>query len=234
MADITSAASSLAIIPIGPTSPARTLTIGGRPVLDATVRALRATPAIGPIVLALDGVDAADCLSAIEDPDALGVTATATHASRWQAIAAALEAQPSPDTVVLHEPDRPLVTPDTIAALLAGIRADGAVLGLAVHETVKRVVGGRVVDTVPRETVHVLQAPSAFRRRALAAATARAVAERWACVDELQLALAAGLRVHLVDGSRANLAILSARDARYAELRSAAAEVRLDAAQAAS
>ena len=57
---ITSTSSPLAIIPIHPTSPAGQLTIGGRSVLDATVRALRAVPSIGSIVLALEGVDAGD------------------------------------------------------------------------------------------------------------------------------------------------------------------------------
>ncbi len=230
---ITSEPSALAIIPIHPTWPAGQLTIGGRSVLDATVRALRAVPSIGPIVLALEGVDAEACLSAIERPDELGVGATANHSSRWLAIAEALEAEPSLGTVLVHEPERPLLAPSSLTALLDGLRGDGAMLGIAVHETVKRVVAGRVVGTIPRETVYAVQAPSAFRREPFAAAVARAVAERWTCRDELALAGRAGLRVRLVDGPRSNLPIRSARDARYAELRSMADALRLDVALAA-
>ena len=230
---ITTASSSLAIIPIHPTSPAGRLTIGGRSVLDATVRALRAVPSIGPIILALEGVDAGTCLSAIERPDELRVSVTATHADRWQAIAEALDAEPTLDTVLLHEPERPLLTPASLTALLAALRGDGALLGVAVHETIKRVVDGLVVETIPRETVHAVQAPCVFRREPLAIAVKRAVAERWTCRDELQLARTAGLSLHLVDGPRSNLPIQSARDARYAELRSMAGELRLDVAMAA-
>lgn len=231
---ITSESSSLAIIPIHPTSPAGQLTIGGRPVLDATVRALRAVPSIGPIILALEGVDADACLSAIEHPEDLQVAVTATYSNRWQAIAAALELEPSRATVLLHEPERPLLTPASLTALLTGLRGDGALLGVAVHETVKRVVAGRVISTIPREGMHAVQAPCVFRREPLASAVSQAVAERWTCRDELALARAAGLSVHLVDGLRSNLPIQSARDARYAELRSMAGELRLDVALAAS
>ncbi len=230
---ITSEPSSLAIIPIHPTSPAGQLTIGGRSVLDATVRALRAVPSIGPIVLALEGVDADACLSAIERPDELRVAVTATHSNRWQAIASALEVEPSLGTVLLHEPERPLLTPASLTALIGALRGDGALLGVAVHETIKRVLAGRVVSTIPRETVHAVQAPCVFRREPLVSAVAQAVAERWPCRDELELARATGLRVHLVDGLRSNLPIQSARDARYAELRSMAGELRLDVALAA-
>lgn len=227
---IATAASSLVILPISAASPATRLVIGGRSVLDATVRALRAAPGIGPIVLALDGVDADACLSAIEHADELRVSATAPFPDRWRAIAAALEAEPSLETVVVHEPERPLLAPESLDALLDAIAADGAVLGTAVHETVKRVVGDRVVATIPRETLHAVQAPCAFRRDALAGALARAVDERWTCRDELGLARTAGLSLRLVEGPRSNLSIQSARDARYAELRSVAAGQVVDVA----
>ena len=197
------------------------------------MRALRAVPSIGPIVLALEGVDADTCLAAIEHPDELRVAVTTTHSNRWQAIGAALEVDPSLGTVLLHEPERPLLTPASLTALISALRGDGALLGVAVHETIKRVVAGRVVGTIPRETVHAVQAPCVFRRAPLATAVAQAVAERWTCRDELQLARDAGLRIHLVDGLRSNLPIQSARDARYAELRSMAGELRFDLALAA-
>jgi 2-C-methyl-D-erythritol 4-phosphate cytidylyltransferase len=229
---ISSRSSALAIIPIDPTSPAGLLTIGGRSVLDATIRALRAVPAIGPIVLALEGVDASAWLAAIERPEELRVSATSTHADRWRAIAEALEAEPSLDTVVLHEPERPLLTPASVMALLTALRDGGVVLGVAVHESIKRVVDGLVVGSVARETVHAVQAPFVFRREPFAMAVRQAVADRWTCRDELQLARMAGIRLHLVDGSRSNLPIRSARDARFAELRSGAGERGLDVATA--
>ena len=132
--------------------------------------------------------------------------------------------------MLLHEPERPLLTPDTLEALLAALRDDGVVLGIAVHESIKRVADGRVVGTIPRETIHAVQAPFVFRGEPFAIAVERAVAERWTCRDELQLARVAGLRLHLVDGPRSNLRIQSAREARYAELLPMAGDLRLDVA----
>ena len=198
------------------------------------MRALRQVPSIGSIILALEGVDAAACLSAIDRPDQLDVRVTPTFSNRWPAIAAALRMEPSPSTVLLHEPERPLLTPVTLQALLGALQSDGAMLGVAVHETIKRVVGNRIVGTIPRETIHAVQLPCVFRRQSLSAAVARAIDEHWTCADELQLAREAGLEIHLVGGQRNNLPIQSTRDARFAELRSFAASVVLDAAQAAS
>lgn len=198
------------------------------------MRALRQVPSIGSIVLALEGVEAGDCLTAIDHPETLGVRVTPTFSNRWQSIEAALRMEPSSPTVVLHEPERPLLTPVTLQALLGAVRADGAMLGVAVHETIKRVVGNKIVGTIPRETVHAVQLPCVFRRESLSAAVGRAIAEQWSCADELQLAREAGLEIHLVGGQRNNLPIQSARDARFAELRTFAASLVLDAAQAAS
>lgn len=213
-------ASTLAIIPIHERTTAGVLTIGGRSVLDATVRALRAVPAIGPIVLALENVDPVLCLEAIPHPEDLQVIVTASLPDRWRAIAAALEIEPSLSTVLLHAPERPLLTPASLNALLDGLTGDGALFGIPVHETIKRVVGGRIVATVPRESLHVSQLPCAFRRAVVARATQRAIEQHWTCENEVQLARAAGIRLQLVSGQRFNLPITSALDARYAELRS--------------
>lgn len=174
------------------------------------------------------------CLSAIDHPEQLDVRVTPTYANRWDAIAAAMLMDPSPSTVLLHEPERPLLTPVTLQALLGALDADGAMLGVAVHETIKRVVGGRIVGTIPRETVHAVQLPCVFQREAFSVAVHRAISQGWTCTDELQLARQAGLEIHLVGGQRNNLPIQSMRDARFAELRSLAAGLVLDAAHAAS
>jgi 2-C-methyl-D-erythritol 4-phosphate cytidylyltransferase len=209
----------LAVVPIRPGNPTATLTIGGRSVLDGTIRALRAVPTIGPIVLALEGVDAASCLSAIERPEDLNLAVTATRVNRWQAIEAALDLTHRSDIILLHDPDRPLVSAAGITDLLAQSQPYEATLtAMPVHGTIKRVEAGRIVGTVKRESLRVSQTPWVFRREVLARALRQAIDERWAPVDELQLARAAGIQVHLADGHGYNVPITSRADARFAEM----------------
>lgn len=210
---------AVAIIPIRRGSSSATLTIAGRSVLDGTIRALRAVPSIGSIALALENIDQAACLAAIERPETLGLRVTETMASRWLAMDAALELLDGSPIVVVHEPDRPLVSADGLAMLLS--RSDefeAAVTAVPVQDTIKRVRGQQIVDTVPRETLHISQTPWVFRREVLAAAVQQAIADRWDVRDELQLARKAEIRVQLAEGYRFNLPIASAADARYAEI----------------
>ena len=209
----------LAVVPIRPGNPAATLTIGGASVLDGTIRALRAVPTIGPIVLALEGVDATSCLSAIERPDDLDLAVTPTRADRWQAIEAALDVSRRSDIILLHDPDRPLVSASGITELLVQAQPYEATLtAMPVHGTIKRVGAGRIAGTVKRESLHVSQTPWVFRREALARALRQAIDGRWVAEDELQLARAAGIRVHLAHGHGYNVPITSRADARFAEM----------------
>ena len=50
--------------------------------------------------------------------------------------------------------------------------ADGAVPGLAISDTIKRVAGDRVIETVPRDELVTVQTPQAFRAGCLRAAHA--------------------------------------------------------------
>ncbi len=73
---------------------------------------------------------------------------------------------------MVHDAARPLASDDLFAAVIAAVRdgADGAVPGLAVADTIKRVDGERVVETIPRDELVAVQTPQAFRADALRAA----------------------------------------------------------------
>jgi 2-C-methyl-D-erythritol 4-phosphate cytidylyltransferase len=76
------------------------------------------------------------------------------------------------EVVVLHDAGRPLAPASLVTrvveAVLAG--ADAALPVVEVTETVKEVDGGRIVRTVPRETLVQVQTPQAVRWPLLAAA----------------------------------------------------------------
>jgi 2-C-methyl-D-erythritol 4-phosphate cytidylyltransferase len=70
--------------------------------------------------------------------------------------------------VVIHDALRPLATPELIATALAAALHGGVVVGgEPVKETIKRVRGGLVVATLPRERLVSVQTPAVLPRSRL-------------------------------------------------------------------
>jgi 2-C-methyl-D-erythritol 4-phosphate cytidylyltransferase/2-C-methyl-D-erythritol 2,4-cyclodiphosphate synthase len=210
---------AVAVIPIQQTDSLARLTIAGRSVLDGTVRALRAVAQVGPIVLAIEGDGARACLSVIENPGALDLRVVEVAGSRWQTIRAALTEAGDSASVLIQDPDRPLVSPAGIRRLLEEWRGREAIVtALPVFSSIKRVVNGRVVTTVPRDTLHAAQSPWVFDRSRLEAALDSAIRDGWPIGQELELARRAGIAVHLAEGHPYNVPIATHADARFAEM----------------
>jgi 2-C-methyl-D-erythritol 4-phosphate cytidylyltransferase len=113
------------------------------------------------------------------------------------------------DVIVVHDAARPMATPSLFAsvvdAVLAG--ADGAVPGLPISDTVKRVrIDGplTVIDgTEAREELVTVQTPQAFRRDVLT----RAHANGHDATDDAALVEVLGGRVVVVAGELDNVKI---------------------------
>ena len=80
------------------------------------------------------------------------------------------------EIVVVHDAARPFAPPDLFTDVIRAVEggADGAVPVIAVADTVKRLDGVRVVDTVARNELGLAQTPQAFRVQALREAHDRA------------------------------------------------------------
>jgi 2-C-methyl-D-erythritol 4-phosphate cytidylyltransferase len=134
------------------------------------------------------------------------VVAVAGGETRADSVRAALAAVPDDaDIVVVHDAARPLASPRLFMAVIAAVRegADAAVPALAVTDTVKRVDGDRVIETVPREGLVVVQTPQAFRADALR----RAHADGTDASDDAMLVERSGGVVKIVAGEARNLKI---------------------------
>jgi 2-C-methyl-D-erythritol 4-phosphate cytidylyltransferase len=66
--------------------------------------------------------------------------------------------------VLVHDAARPLVTDDVVERVLTALNEgwDGAIPGLPVSDTVKRVEADQVVETVERSSLRTVQTPQAF------------------------------------------------------------------------
>lgn len=132
--------------------------------------------------------------------------------SRSASVRAGLAAVPAEaGVVVVHDAARPLASPALFEAVVAAVvaGADGAVPGLPVSDTVKRVgADGVITGTVPREGLVAVQTPQAFRAEALRAAH-RAGGDAG---DDATLVEGAGGRVVVVPGEATNLKVTNPGD----------------------
>jgi 2-C-methyl-D-erythritol 4-phosphate cytidylyltransferase len=177
--------------------------LGGRRVLDWSVAAARSVADGIVLVVPPDRVDAPE-----KDVDVV-VAGAATRAGSVRAGLAVVPADAR--VIVVHDAARPLATAalfTAVVAALADTDVDGAVPGVAVADTIKRVQAGRVMATLDRTELVAVQTPQAFRATALRAAHA----SRGEATDDAALVEASGGRVVVVEGEAANAKVTTAAD----------------------
>jgi 2-C-methyl-D-erythritol 4-phosphate cytidylyltransferase len=201
---------------LGSGPPKALVSLAGRPMLDWSVRALRAVPAVQRIVIALPRAD----LGAAPD----GTTAVAGGAVRSQSVREALRASGEGDPVIVHDAARPLATPDLFERALAELEesdADAVIAATPVSDTIKEVGGdGRTVSrTLDRSRLWAVQTPQVFRRGALERVLAEASDDLLAiATDDAWLIEQAGGIVQVLDAGPQNLKVTTTTDLRLAEL----------------
>jgi len=120
--------------------------------------------------------------------------------------------------VVVHDAARPFVEDEVIARVLRALNEgwDGAVPVLPVPDTVKRVDGERVVETLDRTELRLVQTPQAFVASVLRDAFAGDVSDASDCASLVE---ARGGRVKAVPGDPKLVKVTDASDlARVAAL----------------
>jgi 2-C-methyl-D-erythritol 4-phosphate cytidylyltransferase len=118
--------------------------------------------------------------------------------------------------VLVHDAARPLVEEPLLERLLAPLSEgwDGVVPALPVSDTVKRVAGDRVVETIDRSELVAVQTPQAFRAEALRKAFAGEVAGATDCASLVERS---GGRVRVVEGDRRLVKVTTPEDLRHVE-----------------
>lgn len=138
-------------------------------------------------------------------------TCVAGGATRSDSVRAGLAAVPDDaDVIVVHDAARPAARASLFDAVIAAVRngADAAIPGVPVTDTVKRVVGEVVVDTLDRSSLVAVQTPQAFGAAALRAAHADA----GDATDDAALVERRGGRVVVVPGDVSNRKLTSPDD----------------------
>jgi 2-C-methyl-D-erythritol 4-phosphate cytidylyltransferase / 2-C-methyl-D-erythritol 2,4-cyclodiphosphate synthase len=208
--------------------------VGGRAVLERSVSAFVAHPAIAEVIVALPQHLVDDPPPYLRDHADAGkpVRLVAGGDRRQDSVANAFRAAaPASDLIVIHDAARPFVSADVITRTIEAAAESGAALAaLQARDTVKRAAGPSdrlrrgyggqeggpdvllVDETIARETIFLAQTPQAFRRAVLAAALDYATRTHAEGTDEAALAERAGHSVRLVDGDASNIKITTPDD----------------------
>ena len=194
---------------LGSEGPKAFVACAGRPLLEWSVAALRAS-GISQIVVAVPAGEAA--------PE--GCVGVEGGATRSESVRRALAAAPPDEAVVVHDAARPLVRPSHFTDALAALAdADAAIVAARVPDTVKEAGEDRVVTaTLDRSRLWAIQTPQAFRRVALERALEVDAATLAQATDDAWLVEQAGGTVRIVESTPENFKVTTPHDLKVAGL----------------
>jgi 2-C-methyl-D-erythritol 4-phosphate cytidylyltransferase len=188
--------------------------LAGEPLLLHAVRTIRAVPAVGPVVV-LSPVGLVNDLGVLLAPYDVQVTAGGEH--RQDSVRVGLELlPPAVDLVLVHDAARALAPVWLFENVIETLRggAEAVVPVLPVADTIKRVTGDLVLDTVDRADLRAVQTPQGFVRSVLEQAHARRSRN---ATDDAALVEGLGRSVRTVPGSPDALKVTTPFDLVVAE-----------------
>jgi 2-C-methyl-D-erythritol 4-phosphate cytidylyltransferase len=137
--------------------------------------------------------------------------------TRADSVRAGIAEVPGDAAVVLvHDAARPLLSEDVVERVVAALGDgwDGAVPAIPLADTLKRVEGRRVVETLDRSSLYAVQTPQAFVAETLRRALASDRTEMSDCAGFIE---AAGGRVTVVEGDPRLVKVTTAADLELVE-----------------
>lgn len=196
---------------LGRPEPKALVPLAGRPLLSWTLEAFAPVGFARRVVTAPP--DSVAEFARIAGADvrvvAGGETRSASVRRGFEALAAA-----DGDVVAVHDAARPFLSADEIRAVLRAAEEAGAsIAATAVVDTIKKVAGGRILQTVDRSGLFGAATPQAFRADLLR----RALASGQDATDEAALCEALGIPVAVVPVSRLSFKITTPDDLELAE-----------------
>jgi 2-C-methyl-D-erythritol 4-phosphate cytidylyltransferase len=198
---------------LGADRPKAFVRLGGRVLLAESLGRLDASDWIDAIVVAAPPGWEEPAILLAEELGCGKVSAcVAGGASRAESVRNALaEVAHNAAVVVVHDAARPLLDDGVIERVVTALNEgwDGAVPVLPVADTIKRVDGDRVVETLARDELRAVQTPQAFIASVLREAMAGDVSSASDCASLVE---ARGGRVKVVAGDARLVKVTDAKD----------------------
>ncbi|MFL5945132.1 MAG: 2-C-methyl-D-erythritol 4-phosphate cytidylyltransferase [Gaiellaceae bacterium] len=196
---------------LGADRPKAFVRLGEQPLLGESLARLDASEWIDEIVVVAPPGWEEPAILLAEELGCGKVSACVTGgATRADSVRVGVAEVPSDAAVVVvHDAARPLLEEEVLGRVIGVLSEgwDGAIPGLPLADTVKRIDGERVVETVPREQLRAVQTPQAFVADVLRAAL---TGSDW--TDCSAAVEAKGGRVKVVDGDPKLIKVTDAAD----------------------
>ncbi len=191
--------------------------LAGKPLLLHSLESLAASTRVARAIVAAPADHLAEFEAALSGSP-IPTSLVEGGLTRRDSVRAALDASDAAGStlVCVHDAARPLVDPVEVAAVIAAAEESGAAIAaFAMIETIKRVRGGRIVETVPRGDLVAAATPQVFRAGVLRGAFESE--GRRDVTDDAELVERSGIAVTVVLTSRWNLKITYPEDLALAE-----------------
>jgi 2-C-methyl-D-erythritol 4-phosphate cytidylyltransferase len=141
------------------------------------------------------------------------VSVCAGGETRQQSVRCGLAVLGECDYVLVHDAARPMASAALVRRVLAAAVETGAAFpGLPPRDAVKRVEGGRLVESLDRSQIVLAQTPQAFSYSLLARAHFEAADSGLVGDDDAQLVAAGGHPVAVVEGEQTNIKLTTSED----------------------
>ena len=196
------------------------LSLGGMSVIERTLRVFERSGYIDEIVVAARSERIPETAAIAK---AAGIAqlkcVTLGGANRTESACAGVrECSPRAQLIAIHDAARPLVTEEIIErAVLAAAERGAAAPAIHVKDTVRQARGGRVLRTLEREELFLMQTPQAFRAELIRPALEDAVRLGLSLSDDCAAVMLFDAEVFLVEGSEENLKLTTPADVYAAE-----------------
>ncbi|ATZ12448.1 2-C-methyl-D-erythritol 4-phosphate cytidylyltransferase [Erwinia amylovora] len=199
--------------------PKQYLTICGKTILEHSLAALLAHPAVSRVVVALSPQDSHfHQLPIARDARVSAVTG---GLQRADSVLAGLQAASSAQWALVHDAARPCLHPEDLSRLLALTASSkvGGILAAPVRDTMKRAISGRsdIDHTVEREALWHALTPQLFPVGLLRDCLLRALGEGANITDEASALEYCGYHPELVTGRSDNLKVTRPEDLALAQ-----------------
>ncbi len=194
--------------------------LDGVPLIIQTLMALNACPDIDEIVVAAR----ADDVIPLSEQCRLYNIAKLSHIvcggkTRVHSVLSGLMAiSPEAELAAIHDGARPLVTSSIISDVVRlAAQCGAAAPAVPLKDTVKQVENGRVLSTIARDSLMLIQTPQVFNAGLIKGALTMALQENWDVSDDCGAVERMGMSVLLSEGSYENLKVTTPEDLLVAE-----------------
>lgn len=153
-----------------------------------------------------------------ESEEGLSISVIAGGAERQDSVYNGLTSLP-PDCgfVMIHDGVRPFASRELLINTLdAASKTGAAIAAMASTDTVKRVKAQRVIETLEREQIWLVQTPQVFRKDIILKAYDEARKNGWVGTDDASFVERLGIPVSVVRGEKSNIKVTTPQDLAWA------------------